>query len=62
MKNLNIRKVLLPVATSLVLISSACNNEETKTIAEWCRVLDLNYHTVVTRLNRGWKIEKALSK
>lgn len=32
MKNLNIRKVLLPVATSLVLISSACTNEETKTL------------------------------
>ena len=37
-------------------------NGETKTIAEWCRVLYLNYHTVVTRLSRGWKIERALSK
>lgn len=34
MKNLNIRKILLPIATSLVLMSSACTstNEETKTV------------------------------
>lgn len=32
MKNLKIRKILLPVATSLVLISSACTNEPKETI------------------------------
>lgn len=33
---------------------------ETKCLAEWCEVFNLNYHTVKRRLYRGWKIKKSI--
>lgn len=35
-------------------------NGETHTMAEWARILGINYHTLQTRLYRGWTIEKAI--
>lgn len=35
---------------------------ETKTLAEWCLELNLNYHTVYSRLQQGWDFEKAITK
>ncbi len=34
--------------------------DETKCIAGWCEELGLRYHTVITRLRRGWSDEEAL--
>lgn len=34
---------------------------ETHTSAEWADILGMNYHTLQTRLTRGWSEEKALS-
>lgn len=36
-------------------------NGETKCLAEWCEILNLKYHTVKRRLNRGWPIKKAFN-
>lgn len=37
-------------------------NNETKTLAQWCNILNLNYHTIKRRLNKyHWSVEKALS-
>lgn len=34
---------------------------DTRPITEWCEILNLNYWTVVSRLDRlGWSVEKAL--
>lgn len=33
----------------------------TESIAEWCRILRLNYKEVWRRINKGWSIEKAFS-
>lgn len=33
---------------------------ETKSLAEWCEILNLNYHTIKQRLYRKWPIKKAL--
>lgn len=35
--------------------------DETLTIAEWSIKLDIPYHTLLNRLNRGWSIEKTLT-
>lgn len=35
-------------------------NGITKSQAEWCRELDIDWRTVTTRRRRGWSIEKAL--
>ena len=34
---------------------------ETHCIIDWCKILNLNYHTVYTRIHRGWAIGKALN-
>lgn len=34
-------------------------NGETKCLAEWCEILNLNYSTVRKRLKLGWPVEKA---
>jgi hypothetical protein len=34
---------------------------EIKCIAEWARMVDLAYTTVVSRLNKGWTIEESLT-
>lgn len=34
--------------------------DETKCVAGWCEELGLRYHTVITRLQRGWSDEEAL--
>lgn len=34
---------------------------ETKSLAQWCRELDVNYMTVKTRLRNGWTVSKALT-
>lgn len=36
-------------------------NGETKTLAQWCRELGLNYHSVQSRLCKGWSAEKAFT-
>ena len=37
------------------------HNGKTQTLKAWCEELDLNYHTVLSRLNiMHWSIEKAL--
>lgn len=35
---------------------------ETKTLAEWCRELNLNYYTVQKRLKKGWSVERAFKE
>lgn len=35
-------------------------NNETKCLAEWCELLNLNYNIVYLRIYRGWSIEKSL--
>lgn len=54
-----------------VTIKEQCNNRhnnryitidnETKTLAQWCRKYDIRYSTVHSRLTLGWSIEKALT-
>lgn len=40
---------------------SSFKHGETYCLSEWCEILNLNYWTVVSRLDRlGWSIEKAL--
>lgn len=34
---------------------------EKRTLAEWSRILDINHAVILTRLRRGWPVEKALS-
>lgn len=34
----------------------------TRNLAEWCRVLDLDYHIVRGRLAKGWDVERALKQ
>lgn len=36
-------------------------NNETHTVAEWCRKLNLNYHRTICRLLSGWSVEKAFT-
>lgn len=36
-------------------------NGKSKTLAQWCREFGLNYHSVQSRLNNGWSIEKAFT-
>lgn len=35
-------------------------NGETYCLIDWCERLNLNYNSMIARLNRGWPIEKAL--
>lgn len=35
-------------------------NGETKTLREWCELLNLSYNTIYGRLMKGWDIQKAL--
>lgn len=37
-------------------------NDETHTIAEWARELDMSYKKLHHRLSRGWSIERALTE
>lgn len=37
-------------------------NGETRTIAEWARLLGMNYNTLCGRIKRGWSAERALTK
>lgn len=34
---------------------------ETKTIAQWSKLLNINYNTLHSRIKRGWDIKRALS-
>lgn len=36
-------------------------DNETKTLTEWCRYLNLPYTSIQSRLHRGWPVEKALT-
>lgn len=36
-------------------------NGERKTVAEWARILGINYQTLLRRINNGWEIEKAFT-
>lgn len=36
-------------------------NNQTRTIAEWARLLNMNYSTLMARLCKGWSIEKAIT-
>ena len=35
---------------------------ETRTLAQWCTALQLNYRTTITRLESGWSVEKAFTQ
>lgn len=35
---------------------------ETHTVSEWCEILNINYTTLMQRLNRGWSIERAVTQ
>lgn len=35
---------------------------ERHTVAEWARIVNIPYRTIVDRLNRGWNIERALTE
>mgnify|MGYP003288865965 CR=1 FL=1 len=35
---------------------------EKHTLAEWSRIFDIPYHTLVTRYTRGWTVERLLTK
>lgn len=35
-------------------------NGETHCLKDWCNIVNINYHTVRTRLRYNWTIEKAL--
>jgi len=37
-------------------------NNETKSINDWATQLNINMRTIVTRLRRGWSVEKTLTK
>ena len=34
-------------------------NNETKTLIDWCKILNLNYKTIETRIRLGWSYEEA---
>lgn len=34
---------------------------ETKTLTEWCRILDVAYNSVQTRVYKGWDVKEALT-
>lgn len=34
---------------------------ETKTVTEWSRVYGVKYNTILSRLNKGWSVEAAIS-
>ena len=36
------------------------NLGETHTLSEWAEKLNINSHTLYTRINRGWTIERSL--
>ena len=36
-------------------------NGETHTIAEWAEILGVNYHTLYTRIDRGWSLEEVFT-
>jgi len=36
-------------------------NGETNTMAQWADKLGINYHTLHTRFDRGWTVERALT-
>lgn len=35
---------------------------ESKTVAEWCELMNMKYYVVLRRLNRGWSADLALTK
>ena len=35
-------------------------NNETRTLAAWCRLLDCHHTTILGRLKRGWSVERAV--
>ncbi len=35
---------------------------ETKTISQWSRLTNINYYTILGRINKGWSSEKSLTK
>lgn len=37
-------------------------NGETHTLAEWARLLSINYYTLCGRIKRGWSAERAFTK
>lgn len=37
-------------------------NKQAKTLAEWSQFLNIKYSTIHSRLNRGWSINKSLTK
>lgn len=56
-------------ATSKQQVRNRCNTKhvtykgETKPLAEWCEILNLNYNTTWTRLHKyHWSVEKAFLK
>ena len=36
-------------------------NEETRTLRDWCEMLDLSYKAIYFRLRKGWDVEKMLT-
>lgn len=36
-------------------------NNETHSLTEWCRILNLNYNTIKSRLRNGWTFEQAIT-
>lgn len=36
-------------------------DDETKTLSEWCKYLNLNYSSVQSRLHKGWELKLALT-
>lgn len=36
-------------------------NGETKCLAEWCRILNLNYDRTISRIHNGWSVEEAFT-
>lgn len=54
----------LALTTPLYTITSAKPitwNGETKTIGEWSEQVGIKYHTIMSRLYRGWSVDEALS-
>lgn len=56
------------IVGSTVQANNRCSNlmvtldGETRSLAEWCKVLGVNYKTVRTRMHRGQKVEDALRR
>ena len=36
-------------------------NGKTKCLAEWCRILGLNYDRTISRIHNGWSVEEAFT-